>query len=278
MIPELNGAFAACGAAAWGGLTWSDTLPHLTPQAVEKTLALCPTPGVVLVAAFPYYAGDTPGNLSLYARGRDYHLVLTEKLNTVCDVLGQKYPSYSFLPSADNSPLPERQLAWACGMGLRGQNGLLILPPWGSYVFLGTILTDCPLEFSTSEPSNVCISCGKCAAACPGGALDGAGFQLSRCLSDISQKKGELSPEETALLSAQECLWGCDLCQRVCPYNVHPALSPISDFREDLISSLTSDDLEGLTNRTFREKYGNRAFAWRGPAVLRRNLALKENT
>ena len=134
MIPELNGAFAACGAAAWGGLTWSDALPHLTPQAVEKTLALCPTPGAVLVAAFPYYAGDTPGNLSLYARGRDYHLVLTEKLNTVCDVLGQKYPSYSFLPSADNSPLPERQLAWACGMGLRGQNGLLILPPWGSYV------------------------------------------------------------------------------------------------------------------------------------------------
>ena len=263
MTPELDRAFSACGAAAWGGLTWADALPHLAPQAVEKTLVLCPTPRAVLVAAFPYYAGDTPGNLSLYARGRDYHLVLTEKLNTVCDVLRQKYPSYSFLPGADSSPLPERQLAWACGMGLRGQNGLLILPPWGSYVFLGTILTDCPLEFSTSEPSNVCISCGKCAAACPGGALDGAVFHLSRCLSDIS--------------SAQECLWGCDLCQRVCPYNAHPAMSPISDFREDLISSLTPADLEGLTNRTFREKYGDRAFAWRGPAVLRRNLALREH-
>ena len=65
------------------------------------------------------------------------------------------------------------------------------------------------------------------------------------------------------------------LRQRVCPYNAHPAMTPISDFRKDLIFSLTPDDLEGLTNRTFREKYGDRAFAWRGPAVLRRNLALK---
>ena len=85
-----------------------------------------------------------------------------------------------------------------------------------------------------------------------------------------------LSPEEAALLSAQACLWGCDLCQRVCPYNAHPAITPISDFREDLIPSLSPADLEGLTNRTFREKYGDRAFAWRGPAVLWRNLALKE--
>ena len=115
-------------------------------------------------------------------------------------------------------------------------------------------------------------------AACPGGALGGEAFHLSRCLADISQRKGALSPEEAALLSAQACLWGCDLCQRVCPYNAHPAITPIPDFREDLIPSLTSGDLEGLTNRTFREKYGHRAFAWRGPAVLRRNLALKENT
>ena len=64
----------------------------------------------------------------------------------------------------------------------------------------------------------------------------------------------------------------------MCPYNAHPAITPISDFREDLIPSLAPADLEGLTNRTFREKYGDRAFAWRGPAVLRRNLALKENT
>lgn len=83
MIPELDRAFSACGAAAWGGLAWADALPHFSPQAVEKTQALCPRPGAVLVAAFPYYAGDAPGNLSLYARGRDYHLVLTEKLNTV---------------------------------------------------------------------------------------------------------------------------------------------------------------------------------------------------
>ena len=80
----------------------------------------------------------------------------------------------------------------------------------------------------------------------------------------------------TALLSAQACLWGCDLCQRCCPYNAHPALTPLTEFREDLVTSLKWEDLEGLTNRTFQERYAGRAFTWRGPGPLRRNLELKE--
>ena len=212
---RLDALFSGAGAAAWGQTDYAALLPHMDAAARERADALCPGAGTVLVAAFPYYAPSGPGNLSRYARGRDYHLVLTERLNTICDVLRQKYPSYSFFPGADNSPLPERQLAWACGMGLRGRNGLLILPPWGSYVFLGTILTDCPLEFSTQPPSNVCISCGKCAAACPGGALSGEVFHLSRCLSDISQKKGNsrrrrppCSPPRSAC-GAATCASGC---------------------------------------------------------------------
>ena len=67
--------------------------------------------------------------------------MVTRRLNTVCDALRRKYPGESFVPAADNSPLPEREAAWLVGIGLRGKNGLLILPPYGSYVFLGTILT-----------------------------------------------------------------------------------------------------------------------------------------
>ena len=73
----LNEAFAAAGAAAWGGLPFSELAADMTEAAVEKATALCPNPRTVLVAAFPYYAGDRPGNLSLYARGRDYHQVVT---------------------------------------------------------------------------------------------------------------------------------------------------------------------------------------------------------
>lgn len=268
----LNKAFAAAGAAAWGGLPFSELAADMTPEAMAKAEQLCPNPRTVLVAAFPYYAGERPGNLSLYARGRDYHQVVTARLNTICDNLREKYQNGVFLPTADNSPLPERQAAWRCGMGLRGKNGLMILPPYGSYVFLGTILTDAELELPLRTPSPSCVGCGKCLTACPGGALGEGGVEVSRCLSDLTQKKGELTEGETALLKAHPLIWGCDTCQRVCPYNAAPALSPLPEFREGLVDALESADLEGLTNRTFREKYGDRAFAWRGPAPLRRNL------
>ena len=275
MLDEL---FAAAGAAAWGGAAFRRLLPFLSTEALEKVETLCPRPRTVLAAAFPYYAGDRPGNLSLYARGRDYHQVVTGKMNTVCDILQKKYLNGAFLPAADNSPLPERQAAWRCGIGLRGKNGLVILPPYGSYVFLGTILTDVALDLEPRTASLDCVGCGKCLAACPGGAPGEDGVDLSRCLSELTQKKGELTGEEAGLVKAHPLIWGCDCCQQACPYNASPELSPLPEFREGLVDVLDGADLEGLTNRSFREKYGDRAFAWRGPAVLRRNLALKENT
>ena len=271
-MTTLNEAFAAAGAAAWGGLPFSELAEDMTQAAIAKAEGLCPNPRNVLVAAFPYYAGERPGNLSLYARGQDYHQVVTGRLNTICDILLEKYQNGVFLPAADNSPLPERQAAWRCGIGLRGKNGLVILPPYGSYVFLGTILTDAELELPSRTPSLSCVGCGKCLTACPGGALGEAGVDLDRCLSELTQRKGELTAEQGALLKNHSLIWGCDTCQRVCPYNAAPALSPLPEFREGLVDTLEGADLEGLTNRTFREKYGDRAFAWRGPAPLRRNL------
>ena len=271
----LDKAFAAAGAAAWGGAAFSDLAGCMSPAARAEAERLCPRPRTVLAAAFPYYAGDRPGNLSLYARGRDYHQVVTGRLNTVCDFLREKYENGLFLPAADNSPLPERQAAWQCGIGLRGKNGLVILPPYGTYVFLGTILTDQALDLPPSAPSPDCVGCGKCVAACPGGALGESGVDLSRCLSELTQKKRDLTGEEEELVKAHPLIWGCDTCQRVCPYNAQPALSPLPEFREGLVDALERADLEGLTNRTFREKYGDRAFAWRGPAPLRRNLEWK---
>lgn len=105
----LDKWFAAAGAAAWGGVAFRRLLPFLSTGAREKVETLCPAPETVLVAAFPYYAGERPGNLSLYARGEDYHRVVTRRLNTVCDALRRKYPEESFVPAADNSPLPERE-------------------------------------------------------------------------------------------------------------------------------------------------------------------------
>jgi len=263
------------GAAAWGVVSYAAVQGLLSPAAQAEVAERCPGAAAVLAAAFPYFAGDAPGNLSLYARGADYHRVLGEKLNTVCHVLWENYPEYLFFPGVDNSPLPEREIAWRAGIGLMGQNGLLILPPYGSYVFLGTVLTDAPLPLSSSPPASPCLGCGRCIAACPNGALSGGAFHPERCLSALTQKKGPLDPREEAALRRHALIWGCDTCQVVCPYNYRPQPTSLSPFTADPIARLSEEDLEGLTGRTFRAKYGDRAFAWRGMAVLRRNLALK---
>lgn len=273
---SLNEAFAAAGAAAWGGLPFSELAADMTPEAVGRAEELCPNPRSVLVAAFPYYAGERAGNLSLYARGVDYHQVVTRRLNTICNFLRNKYEKSHFVPGADNSPLPERQAAWRCGVGLRGKHALVIVPPYGSYVFLGTILSDAVLELPPAVSAPACMGCGRCLAACPGGALGEEGVDLARCLSELTQKKGELTRAEEEALRAHPLIWGCDCCQRVCPYNAHPARSPLPEFTADLVDSLSAADLAGLSNRGFREKYGGRAFAWRGPAPLRRNLEIQE--
>lgn len=274
---RLDAAFAASGAAAWGGVSFSALLPHMDSGAAEKARALCPGARTVLTAAYPYYAGDRPGNLSLYARGEDYHQVLVRRLTPVCNLLKEIYPECSFLPATDTSPLPEREAAWLSGLGLRGKNGLVILPPYGTYVFLGTILTDAPLPLPQVRSAPDCAGCGACAKACPTGALGAGGFQGSRCLSHLTQKKGALSGEEAALVAAHPYAWGCDLCQRACPYNRAPEFTALPEFSTGLVDTLTPGMVEGQTNRTFRARYGGRAFSWRGPAVIRRNLALQED-
>lgn len=273
----MNEWFGAAGAAAWGAVSFGGLAPYMDETARRRAAGLCPDPAGVLVAAFPYYAGAGEGNLSLYARGEDYHLAVTRRLERVCRSLRDAYPGRTFVPGVDASPIPEREAAALAGLGVRGLHSLVILPPWGSYVFLGTILTDLPLE-GPSRPAPDCIRCGRCAAACPGGAIGPKGVDPERCLSHLTQKKGALTREQEALLTAHPLVWGCDLCQRVCPYNEGVPLTPLSEFRDSLIRSLDKADLEGLTNRAFHEKYPGRAFTWRGPAVLRRNLELHKNT
>lgn len=277
MDVKLDTLFTAAGAAGWGSCAFQEL--SLSPESCEKALTLCPGAKGVLVAAFPYFAGNRPGNLSLYARGEDYHRSVVRRLNTVAGVLQDAFPEHRFLVGTDSSPLDERQCARLAGLGIQGKNGLIIVPPYGSWVFLGTILTTLPLQ-SAPEPAPACIGCDACVRACPGGALRAAPFDESRCLSALTQKKGALTSQEEELLRAHPLIWGCDICQQVCPYNRGVMHSPLSDLigegAQPYLAQLQADDLEGLSNKTFRAKYGDRAFAWRGPAVLRRNLELKK--
>ena len=274
----MNELWKAAGAAAWGAAACSGLPPFLGEavwaELAPKLEALCPGAKTILVGAFPYYAGDLPGNLSLYCRGEDYHLVLGRRLQTVVDALAQQHPDHHFIPGADNNPVPELAAAELAGVGWRGRHGLRIVPPYGSYVFLGTILTDLDLSQTGPSPGTLCgAHCRACQKACPTGALTDTGCDLSKCLSELTQKKGDLPTVVAAQITHSPTVWGCDLCQRACPHNQNAVLTPLPEFRENLLPSLTLEDLEGLSNKAFRRQYAARAFSWRGIAPLKRNLA-----
>ena len=222
-----------------------------------------------IVCLFPYFTGFNEGNLSLYARSIDYHLLIKNKLSMVCEFIRSLSSQADCEIFADIGAEVDRQLAFNAGLGFYGKNGMLINDDFGSWFFIGYILCSLPLQ-PDSPLEKQCMGCNKCIESCVGGALD-KGFDISRCASHISQKKGDLTESEIAILKKSGLIFGCDVCQRVCPHNnITP--KPMKEFTEDLIHSVSLEDIENLSNKEFMRKYKNRAFSWRGKNVVLRNL------
>ena len=205
----------------------------------------------ILVGIHPYYSGDRPGrNLSLYAVVPDYHVTLMNMLERAAAELKALAPGHVFLPFADNSPIREVDAACRAGLGVRGRNNLLITPRFGSFVFIGEILTTLPFE-GVESACACCDGCGLCAAACPTSALSGS-FKRERCLSYLTQKKASFRPRRKARLKAP-CL-GCGSL----PARVPPAIGarrrrpPAGGQLVNLASIL-----EGFPGQ-FRKAYGGR--------------------
>lgn len=224
-------------------------------------------PKTAIVFLVPYYSGETV-NISRYAASLDYHLIIKDLTDSVIGAMKERYPDNSFCAFGDHSPINELHAALIGGLGVVGDNGLLINEKYGSYVFIGDILTDLlPERLGATEPSQIrgCIHCGACRSACPTGILRGEGDD---CLSAITQRKGEITPEEVDMMKRVGTVWGCDVCQSVCPHNESAAKTPIDIFYENRIERLSRELLDAMSEDEFKR----RAFSWRGRAVLERNL------
>ena len=227
------------------------------------------SPRSAIVYLVPYYGGETV-NLSRYAAARDYHIYIKELNSRLSDYLSLVKPGSINKGYGDHSPIDERHAALSLGLGVAGKNGLILNEKYGSYVFVGDMLTDIsPEELSATAPIGIkpCCGCGKCISACPTGILGGDGTD---CLSAITQRKGELSADEIALMQKYNTAWGCDECQVSCPYNKKRVLSPIPFFLEDRIEVITRDVLDSLD----RAAFSSRAFAWRGRKTIERNIEI----
>ena len=165
-------------------------------------------------------------------------------------------------------------MAYLAGLGFYGKNNCFISPKWGSYVVIGTILTT--LEFEPNTPlDQSCMGCNRCITACLGQCLGHDEFKYDTCKSYLTQKKGELTNEEETIIGKTPLVFGCDVCQEVCPHNQGIPTTPIPEFQQ-VEPYIDINELESLTNKEFKAKYGNRAFSWRGKKILMRNQEIIE--
>lgn len=223
----------------------------------------------VVMLAIPYLTRQSKRNISSYAVARDYHGYFAELFAVLLPELRDSFPEYRFVGFADDSPIEERNAAVAAGLGIIGDNGMLITEKYSSYVFLGEIITDLPLRAS-ARPIERCRGCGVCQSACPKG--DG------ECLSAITQKKGELTEDEIAQIRKCGSAWGCDICQEVCPHTLRAIkngtiYTDIEYFKTNTISHLTLEALDEMSD----EEFARRAYSWRKRDTIRRNLEILEN-
>ena len=261
-MKKIRAVFEKRGITEVGAVSFESVKPILDCRAKMRLPENAKT---VIVALFPYYIGDfLQRNISRYAVVPDYHNVAGEMLRKICEELSEKY-DFAFEPFVDNSPVREVDAAARAGLGILGENSLLINPEYGSYVFIGTIVTDMELDFK-EYPVTHCVGCGRCKKACPSGAITENGVDKTICLSDITQKKGELTEKETEIVRKGKSLWGCDVCQEVCPMQTNRK-TPIREFYTDNKAFLEFSDLT-------KEKIKDKAYSFRGEKPLVRNYGI----
>lgn len=217
--------------------------------------------------------GERRGIFCRASWGTDYHVILRDRLKKLEEFIKSKVPDAKMKSMVDTGELVDRGVAERAGIGWSGKNCSIITPEFGSYVYLGEMITNIPFE--PDEPmEDQCGSCTKCIDVCPTGALV-AGGQLNaqRCIAYLTQTKGFLPDEFRKKIGNR--LYGCDTCQTVCPKNkgkdfhFHKEMEPDPEIAKPLLKPLLT-----ISNKEFKEKFGHVSGAWRGKKPIQRNAIL----
>ncbi|MDX1584183.1 MAG: tRNA epoxyqueuosine(34) reductase QueG, partial [Thermoanaerobaculia bacterium] len=202
-------------------------------------------------------------HIARYAQGDDYHLVLDAMLRRLEIELRERDGSIETRRYVDTGPLSDRSHATQAGLGWIGKNGMLIDENHGSYTLIGLLLTSCVNDLATEPVTDRCGTCTRCIDACPTEAiLPDRTIDSNRCISYLTiEHRGEIPLDYRD--SLEDNLFGCDICQEVCPWNRkapegHPDLATRAEYRDRPIHSMLSLGQEEFSN-LFRKSAVKRA-------------------
>ncbi len=231
--------------------------PRILPTWAKSVIMFC----------IPYRSTTKIPNdgFSEYARTYDYHTFGKELYERTIAQM-ESSTGYQFKGFCDHSPINEKTAIAKCGLGVIGRNSLFIDDVYGSFVFLGSIITDAECKTIPKDIQS-CENCGLCISNCPNSAIIDKGIQRNLCLSAISQKKSK-TEEEKEKLKINNIVWGCDICQIICPHNQKTKISPISLFKENRAEHIDKEYLLSLSENKFK-KY---AFSYKGLKIVLNNI------
>ncbi len=261
-------------------------LENDTRRRFDPTLHLADAKSVI-ACAVNYYSeplnDPQKGYVSLYARGDDYHILLKDMLNALCESIKELVPDFHFKVMVDSSRVSERTFAIKAGLGFQGKNGLMIFRPSrksdgnrarGSFHFLGIIVTNLVLDFDEPVKGD-CGKCHKCIDACPTHAIvSDHNVDVNKCISYHTLENEKVIPADISSKMGN-IIYGCDICQLACPFNsgipctTNPRLTP----RADLLN-LDMKTLLEMTQCDVKQKFKGSNISEISNEMFRRNISV----
>jgi len=268
-LPYFDSFLSWVSERRYGGMDWVTRYVNLR-QDPGMLLAGCKT---IITLAYPY-SPDIPTSpdglmAARYTQGlgEDYHVRVKRLGKQLARVVSELFPGSKSRVCVDSAPLLERSLAYASGIGFFGKNNMLIIPGYGSYLYLAEVLTTAAILHHEPKPmDSQCGSCTKCLEACPTKALEAPYVHnSSKCLSYFTiEHRGPLSHDVAKVMGKR--FFGCDICQEVCPFNRKRGKA--------VISLLSAEEILQMGEKEFHQVFGKTAFARAGLSKLKESVRI----